>query len=306
MFAHPEESGVVDPITIHKSENLPLEMRRDIPHRMCDALRGWKCENNSAPNTNLPKIIWLLWFDGWEALKNEIIVGVRASWEFYNPGWRVVLIDNLTIPSFVDIPYLWRADIFLPAKSDIVRLSLLAKYGGVWADASMLCLAPLDDWLPQAARPGGYFGYHQGPNDSQNPGPCSWYLVAEHGSLIAQMWKNRTDKFWTEPYDPDYQAAKGHWENYSYFWMDTQFKMLRRSVPDFREQWAKVPYITCFTEFGPASYGTHKDLTLAQLETAYRNNTPNVIKLTTHGVDDEARLMVRLATEARRGKKVAL
>jgi hypothetical protein len=299
----PLEYGIPDPITVHKAERLPESMKLDIPERMCDATRGWKCFGNAA--SNLPKIIWLLWFDGWEKVSNEVILGVQESWKFYNPDWRVILLDRENLSDFVDIPYLWRKDIQVQAKSDIVRLSLLAKHGGVWADASMLCLAPLNDWLPEATRAGGFFAYHQGPNDSASPGPCSWFLVAARNSQIAKMWKNKTDSFWAEPYDPDYELSKGHWENYSYGWMDQQFKHLYKSEPDFREQWAKVPYTSCSTVFGPASFGTHRELSIADLEAGYRNNTPNVIKLTTHGVNDEALMHVRLATELRQGIRIS-
>jgi hypothetical protein len=299
----PLEYGIPDPITVHKAERLPESMRLDIPERMCDATRGWKCVGNAA--LSLPKIIWLLWFDGWDKVTNEVILGVQKSWKFYNPDWRVILLDRVNLSDFVDIPYLWREDIQVQAKSEIVRLSLLAKHGGVWADASMLCLAPLNDWLPEATRAGGFFAYHQGPNDSASPGPCSWFLVAARDSLIARMWKNKTDSFWAEPYDPDDDLSKGHWENYSYGWMDQQFKHLFKSEAAFREQWAKVPYITCGTVFGPASFGTHREMAVAEVEAGYRNNTPNVINLLTHGVNDEAITQVRLATELRRGIRIS-
>ena len=32
----------------------------------------------------------------------------------------------------------------------MIRLELLAEHGGVWADATMLCLRPLDSWIAHA------------------------------------------------------------------------------------------------------------------------------------------------------------
>jgi hypothetical protein len=42
--------------------------------------------------------------------------------------------------------------------SDLVRLALLNKYGGVWADASMYCVVPLDRWLVPKMQ-SGFFAF---------------------------------------------------------------------------------------------------------------------------------------------------
>ena len=36
------------------------------------------------------------------------------------------------------------------AQSDVVRLNVLANHGGVWADATVACMQPLDLWLDAA------------------------------------------------------------------------------------------------------------------------------------------------------------
>ena len=51
------------------------------------------------------------------------------------------------------------------AESDLLRLYLLNKYGGVWVDSTNLCRRPLDDWLPSAARQ-GFFAFFP---DLQSP-----------------------------------------------------------------------------------------------------------------------------------------
>ena len=35
----------------------------------------------------------------------------------------------------------------MPWQADAVRLALLAKYGGLWIDASTICFRPFDDWF---------------------------------------------------------------------------------------------------------------------------------------------------------------
>eukprot|EP00445_Apocalathium_hangoei_P077835 CAMPEP_0204174854 /NCGR_PEP_ID=MMETSP0361-20130328/46253_1 /ASSEMBLY_ACC=CAM_ASM_000343 /TAXON_ID=268821 /ORGANISM="Scrippsiella Hangoei, Strain SHTV-5" /LENGTH=117 /DNA_ID=CAMNT_0051133407 /DNA_START=26 /DNA_END=375 /DNA_ORIENTATION=- len=45
------------------------------------------------------------------------------------------------------------------AESDLLRLALLYRHGGCWADSTMLCRRPLDDWLPQATEASGCFAF---------------------------------------------------------------------------------------------------------------------------------------------------
>lgn len=61
--------------------------------------------------------------------------------------------------------------------SNLVRINLLQKYGGVWADATCLCMVPLDDWVHEYAR-SGFFAFSK-------PGPdrliSNWFLAAKKG-----------------------------------------------------------------------------------------------------------------------------
>eukprot|EP00798_Chlamydomonas_sp_ICE-L_P007708 gene7708-876_t len=105
---------------------------------------------------NYGKTVWILWLQGWSeapALCQE----EAQSWKRLNPTWNVELVSAATLHHYVKIPYIRNPDIGNAAKSDIIRLSLLDKHGGVWADASLMCWAPLDDWVYEALRPTGYF-----------------------------------------------------------------------------------------------------------------------------------------------------
>ena len=41
---------------------------------------------------------------------------------------------------------IWK-DMVIQHKSDMIRAFLLLKFGGIWVDASVLCLKPLSQWL---------------------------------------------------------------------------------------------------------------------------------------------------------------
>ena len=98
--------------------------------------------NNNNNNETLTKNIFILWLQGWENAK-WLNKKVAESWVVNNKGWTVHYIDFNNLKNYVsDIDYIYdsKKDISDPAKSDIIRLSLLRNHGGVWADATMVVL----------------------------------------------------------------------------------------------------------------------------------------------------------------------
>merc|ERR1740123_1194005 len=83
------------------------------------------------------------------------------------------------------------------AESDLLRLALLAFYGGVWADSTMLCRRPLDSWLPEAAA-SGFFAYAPEDNE-QRLSVMSSFLASVKGHKIVVAWLKRTMEHWSLP-----------------------------------------------------------------------------------------------------------
>ena len=118
----------------------------------------------------MDKVIWMLWFQGWDNAPeaNKICF---ETWKYHNPDWIVCGLDEHTLGRYIDtsmIPSSLNRDI--TAQSDIIRLMLLEKYGGVWADSTVFCNKPLDDWLPN-----GTFMFTK-PNKFLDI--ASWYISA--------------------------------------------------------------------------------------------------------------------------------
>ena len=175
------------------------------------------------------KTIWLLWLQGWDKAP-WLINKVKESWETLNPEWHVELVDEKNLSEYVEIPYIDK--ISSPAaKSDVIRLSLLEKHGGVWADSTLLCMHPLDNWIYDALEPVGFWMYHGRDNGS---GPASWFIISIAKSNLITKWKKACDDYWSDRRVEDY-----------YFWMDALFKKLLDADSDFKQEWGKVPYIWC-------------------------------------------------------------
>jgi hypothetical protein len=134
-------------------------------------------------------------------------------------------VDRLFPPTS---PFARLVDLGLPpeALSDVIRLELLARFGGVWADATTYCLAALDGWLEPAA-PQGFFAFDR-------PGPdrmlSSWFLAAQPASPVILRWRALAEKYWAERSQRD-----------AYFWLHYLFADAYEADPVVRQVWDATP-----------------------------------------------------------------
>lgn len=194
----------------------------------------------------LPKTIWLLWLQGWDSTP-WLVKQVAESWRINNPDWKIEYVTLENLHEYVhDIDYIYK-EIEPQAKSDIIRLSLLKNHGGVWADATMLCMQPLDTWAEEAVKPAGLWMYHGhgGGMDCKN-GPASWFILCEKNSLIINKWKNACDEYWKNRVKAD-----------KYFWLDGLFKQLFETDIEFRNKWSLCPHLYCEFKGQAHTLATH-------------------------------------------------
>jgi hypothetical protein len=186
------------------------------------------------------KTIWILWLQGWQ---NAPWLQQQAanSWIKNNPDWTIKLIDEeqalILLP---DIGYMYDTSktISPQAKSDIIRISLLAKYGGVWADSTMLCMQPLNNWYSNAIKPAGFWMYHgDGAGLPIEEGPASWFILAQAGNRFICEWKKQCDDYWLSRTETD-----------DYFWLDTLFKKIIQEDIQLFILWLSVPFLSCEDE----------------------------------------------------------
>ena len=189
----------------------------------------------------LPKIIWLLWWQGWDKPVPYVVAKVFQSWRLHNEahGWQIIALDESNIGQFVDVPH--KPSFSLQALSDVIRVTLLARFGGVWADASMICLRPLDEWVWDAIEPVGFWTYH---GRDEGHGPASWFIISVSSSLIIQKWKAMCDEYISCHDEPD-----------DYFWLDRLFEeeRVQNSEGELAATWRRVPYLYC-EDKGSAHY----------------------------------------------------
>jgi len=144
----------------------------------------------------LPKIIWMLWLQGINQAPDLVQKCVR-SWQRHNPDWKIIVLDEHSLKSFVNLDEIChrnRRVISEQAMADIVRINLLAKCGGVWADATCYCCQPLAGWLPGRLT-SGFFAF-------RNPGPdrllSNWFMASQKNCHLTETICRLVNAYWSQ------------------------------------------------------------------------------------------------------------
>jgi hypothetical protein len=215
------------------------------------------------------KTVWLLWLQGWDSAP-KLVQQVKESWEKYNPEWNIELVDSKNLKTYIDVSYL--DDVPTDAaKSDVIRLHLLAKHGGVWADSTMLCMASLDNWIYDAVRPVGFWMWHGRDN-----GAASWFIISQVQSTLIQKWKNACDDYWSKNSDIG-----------NYFWMNGLFNDLVKNDSDFKSEWEKVPYVYCEDPNESHMLAGKVNNFDENIQKILKTNPPYALKLSRHDFEED-------------------
>lgn len=142
----------------------------------------------------LPRRIWTLWFQGFHAAP-PIVRSCLDSWRRHNPDWEIVELDERSLRDWLDpseLPPRNRTDITPAALSDIIRINLLAKHGGVWADATCFCCKPLDAWLRRCMHSGFFAFEHPGIDRILS----SWFMATRRGCILPVKVRDAVNAYW--------------------------------------------------------------------------------------------------------------
>lgn len=138
--------------------------------------------------SNRVRDVWICWFQGeGDASVPALNQECMSRWRKLNTDANINILDIRTIknyvPEFFDIvkqsPHrTWQA------KSDLLRILLLSKYGGVWADASVLPMQKLSTFYSKIVNNTGFFAYRFFPRKiTQSNGSAeivSWFMCVDN------------------------------------------------------------------------------------------------------------------------------
>jgi hypothetical protein len=131
-------------------------------------------------NNEVPKIIWAYWDT--EDIPEIVKLSIK-SWKKKSPQYKINLMNQKNIETLISLPKNWKT---LPPyrQSDIIRLLLLEKYGGIWMDATIILLEDLDKFISK-----NNITFFITPASSfENPVFENWFISAPKNNKIIKLW----------------------------------------------------------------------------------------------------------------------
>lgn len=173
-------------------------------------LEGYKNEEKKHPD-----IIWQCWFQGEENMPELVRVCTNSVKREY-PDKKIILITEKNYQDYIQIPDCvidkYKSGIIQYAQlSDIVRLLLLEKYGGVWIDSTVLLTGKLPDevfslpFFTYKNTLGLCFDYVKNMKDLELMSnylnyslklPSSWLLSSCANNIIIKGWIKLMLEYW--------------------------------------------------------------------------------------------------------------
>lgn len=182
---------------------------------------------NTSMTRKYSNIIWFCWLQGIEKAP-DLVKRCYESVVKYNSDMKVVVIDSINYKNYVDIPDFiikkWQNGIITNTHfSDILRLELLIKYGGVWADSTCYFTDSIPKWVKDLDM--FLFTEHSWGDITVNIG--SWFISSKSNSQILILTR-----------DLLYDYHKKYDVLLDYFLLHLFFKL---SSEKYEEEFKKIP-----------------------------------------------------------------
>jgi hypothetical protein len=200
----------------------------------------------TAAYADIPRVIQSLWLQGLGQAPDLVRLNL-ARWSMLNPGHRLQVLELGDVEALfegLDLPI---GRIPAQALSDLVRTRLLLAHGGVWADATVFPVRPLDDWLPRVVTDAGFFAFERPGRDRII---ASWFLAAAPGTLLMRELWAEAARYWSRPrrlaegrprdpvraVSPEQASAS---DSFPYFWFHYLFQYVVETNGEARALWRR-------------------------------------------------------------------
>ncbi|WP_343465015.1 capsular polysaccharide synthesis protein [Pantoea sp.] len=165
-----------------------LMPRKKLPDYRPQAEHDITLRGRTTSSAAIPRQIWMYWES--ETLPAEVRLFVEKITR-ENPGYEVTVINNLNLKHYLPELAFAHPDMRPSHKSDVIRLELLHRYGGIWMDATLILNQPLDTLLAVNAD-SHYdligFWREESTLDLTYPVIESWFLAAPPGNAFIGHW----------------------------------------------------------------------------------------------------------------------
>lgn len=198
------------------------------------------------------KQLFIYWDQGF-ANAPKLVQKCLLTWKKHNPTWNINELDNSNLSQYIDLKQELPENISITRThlSDVIRICLLEKYGGLWVDATTYCVKPLDDWLLQYIT-SGFFAFNN-IKPEHHILMSNWFLYADKDNYLIKKQKQTVidyihkSKVGIGLIHPSFSATTTYdWINNKYdkefyFWFHMLFTDSYQSDNVFKSIWDNTP-----------------------------------------------------------------
>ena len=216
----------------------------------------------------IPKIIWRYWETGWDTIKWPLEY-CTESIKHYAPDWEVRDLDGESVKKYIELPEeVW--NIPIQTRSDVIRIMLLAKYGGCWIDATIFLNTNLTDYLSSRCK--DFFCFWRWEKKET---VSSWFLAATENSYIAKVYEDVFLKYVTsEKFKDINRKYYDKWNGSpDYFCFHREFESYIKKDAEFKKHIEEMPFESSVPIMLPIYNDYCKTITVEYLQFVL-NNTP--------------------------------
>lgn len=181
---------------------------------------------------NNPDTVWILWLQGIEnapTIVQKCVESVKRNCENHN----IIILNSESIFDYIKLPDFiiekYHSGIISPALySDLIRVSLLTKYGGIWIDATCF----FTDKIPHYINEPDFFCFKADMIYNHIIKGSSWFIKSKKDNTL--LIKTRNILF---------EYLKKEQRVINYFIFHLTMSLVINNDEESREVWDSIPYI---------------------------------------------------------------
>ena len=245
------------PIYIVNNNNLEFQLRMyKVYQKYSKKYQDIIKEGVQSKETKKSKIVWICWFQGEEVappLVKACIASVRKNLCEYD----VIVLTQKNISDYVKFPeYIeskWeKGKIPFAHYSDLLRIELLCKYGGIWIDATVYCTSKVPKYISDVP----LFLYKQMDLIRMDEMPSiasSWFISSVSNNKILLLTRKLLFTYWKEHFlfhiflTMSARRYSQEWEKIPTFNNHSPHTLFFELQTKFnKERWEEIKRISCF------------------------------------------------------------
>jgi len=187
----------------------------------------------------IPKNIFIYWDQGWNNAP-EICRICADSWAQLNQNYNVQRLSYKDLANYIpeDRLKIYRSQ-SIQSFSDNIRLELLLRHGGVWADATAFCTSPIDRWISMMSAKSRTFMFSF---PSEDRSIDNWFISSTANAPLVEAWHLIYSSYVKD------LCARNERQAY-YFSCHFCFDFLLKKIGPFSEEWGYCPKIFAWGAF---------------------------------------------------------